>query len=63
MHNNASTQDVVTKRIPLDKIKPELLEKHDELVTEFCRGVWSGWGHESSGDRSANARGGEEQYL
>jgi len=42
--NNASTNDVVTRRIPIEKIKPELLEKEGALVTEFCRGVWSGWG-------------------
>jgi len=44
VHRNASTQDVVVKRIPLDKIKPQLLEKEGDLVLEFCRGVWGGLG-------------------
>lgn len=41
---NPSTQDIVTKTIPLSKIKPELLQREGDLVVEFCRGVWSGWG-------------------
>lgn len=43
-HNNPSTQDVCIRRIPLDKIRPELLEKEGDLAVEFCRGVWAGWG-------------------
>lgn len=43
-HNNASTQDLVYKRIPLDKIKPELLQREGDLALEFCRGVWGGLG-------------------
>ncbi|KAK4178558.1 hypothetical protein QBC36DRAFT_288413 [Triangularia setosa] len=43
-HNNASTQDLVYKRIPLDKIKPELLQRDGDLALEFCRGVWGGLG-------------------
>jgi len=43
-HRNSSTQDVCIKRIPLDKVKPELLQKEGDLVLEFCRGVWSGLG-------------------
>jgi len=41
---NPSTQDVCIRRIPLDKIRPELLQKEGDLALEFCRGVWSGWG-------------------
>ncbi|KAH8904644.1 hypothetical protein BR93DRAFT_899831 [Coniochaeta sp. PMI_546] len=44
-HQNGSAQDVVVKRIPLDKIRPELLEKEGDLTVEFCRGVWSGLGY------------------
>lgn len=44
IHRNPSTQDVVLKRIPIDKIRPELLKEDGALVTEFCRGVWAGWG-------------------
>ena len=43
-NGNPATQDVVIKRIPLEKIKPELLQKNGDLALEFCRGVWSGWG-------------------
>lgn len=41
---NPSTQDVVFKRIPLSKIRPELLQKEGDLALEMCRGVWSGLG-------------------
>ncbi|KAH7186094.1 uncharacterized protein B0J16DRAFT_415364 [Fusarium flagelliforme] len=44
-NGNPATQDVVIKRIPLEKIKPELLQKNGDLALEFCRGVWSGWGY------------------
>ncbi|KAL2176572.1 uncharacterized protein P884DRAFT_225468 [Thermothelomyces heterothallicus CBS 202.75] len=44
-HHNASTQDVCLKRIPLSKIKPELLQRDGDLALEFCRGVWSGIGY------------------
>jgi hypothetical protein len=43
-HQNGSAQDIVVKRIPLNKIRPELLEKEGDLAVEFCRGVWSGLG-------------------
>ncbi|KAL2019919.1 hypothetical protein VTK56DRAFT_9011 [Thermocarpiscus australiensis] len=45
LHKNASTQDVCLKRIPLGKIKPELLQHEGDLVLEFCRGVWGGLGY------------------
>ncbi|KFA70277.1 hypothetical protein S40285_08213 [Stachybotrys chlorohalonatus IBT 40285] len=41
---NPATQDVCIKRIPLSKIRPELLEKEGDLALEFCRGVWGGLG-------------------
>lgn len=44
VQGNPSTQDVCIKRIPLSKIRPELLEKEGDLALEFCRGVWAGWG-------------------
>jgi len=43
-HRNAATQDVCIKRIPLRKVKPELLHGEGDLVVEFCRGVWGGLG-------------------
>ncbi|KAK3376781.1 hypothetical protein B0T24DRAFT_677644 [Lasiosphaeria ovina] len=45
VHRNPSTQDICVKRIPLNKIRPELLENEGDLVLEFCRGVWSGLGN------------------
>ncbi|KAK3937145.1 hypothetical protein QBC46DRAFT_393370 [Diplogelasinospora grovesii] len=45
VHHNACTQDICVKRIPLDKIRPELLQKEGDLVLEFCRGVWGGLGY------------------
>lgn len=44
-HLNGSTQDMVVKRIPLRKIRPELLQDEGALTVEFCRGVWSGLGN------------------
>jgi hypothetical protein len=43
-HRNPSTQDLCLKRIPLSKIKPELLQHEGDLALEFCRGVWGGLG-------------------
>jgi len=50
LHNNPNknpaTQDLCIRKVPLAKIKPQLLEKEREgkLVEEFCKGVWGGWG-------------------
>jgi hypothetical protein len=44
IHRNAAMHDVAWKRIPLNKVKPELLEKEGSLVLEFCRGMWGGLG-------------------
>ncbi|KAK3346840.1 hypothetical protein B0T25DRAFT_289294 [Lasiosphaeria hispida] len=44
IHRNASTQDIIYKRIPLSKIRPELLKNEGDLAVEFCRGVWGGLG-------------------
>lgn len=43
-HRNAATNDICVKTIPLNRIRPELLQKEGDLALEFCRGVWSGWG-------------------
>ncbi|KAF3763442.1 hypothetical protein M406DRAFT_261325 [Cryphonectria parasitica EP155] len=45
IYNNPTTQDVCIKRVPLDKIRPELLQKEGDLAVEFCRGVWAGWAY------------------
>ncbi|KAK3689666.1 hypothetical protein B0T22DRAFT_176571 [Podospora appendiculata] len=42
IHQNPPTQDVCLKRVPLDKIRPELLRKEGDLALELCRGIWSG---------------------
>lgn len=41
---NPATQDVCIKRIPISKIRPELLNNKGDLALEYCRGVWSGVG-------------------
>ena len=45
-NNNPVTQDVCVRRVPLEQIRPDLLEKEDEgkLVEKFCAGVWGGLG-------------------
>ncbi|KAI0180086.1 hypothetical protein GGR52DRAFT_529658 [Hypoxylon sp. FL1284] len=42
--DNPALQDVVIKRVPLSKIRPELRDDEKALTLEFCRGVWSRWG-------------------
>lgn len=44
LHQNPATNDACMKQIPLDRIRPELLQKEGDLALELCRGVWSGWG-------------------
>lgn len=41
---NPATQDLCVKKVPLSKIKPQLLEKEGKLIEAFCAGVWSGLG-------------------
>lgn len=43
-NNNPSMEDICVRRVPLDKIRPELLEEEGSLVEAFCGGIWSGWG-------------------
>ncbi|KAI5798840.1 hypothetical protein EDC01DRAFT_649469 [Geopyxis carbonaria] len=44
-NNNPTLHDVCVKKVPLSKIKPELLEKKGSLVEVFCAGVWGGAGY------------------
>ncbi|KAJ5991585.1 hypothetical protein N7499_004001 [Penicillium canescens] len=44
-NRNPTLHDVCVRRIPLDKIKPELLENKGKLVEAFCAGVWGGMGY------------------
>ena len=41
---NPTLHDYCVQRVPLSKIKPDLLADEGALTTEFCRGVWSGLG-------------------
>src|SRR4051812_15008525 len=43
-NRNPQMKDVCVRRVPLDRIRPELLEREGGLVEAFCAGVWSGWG-------------------
>lgn len=46
--NNAPvTQDLCLRKVPLDQLRPELLEKAEEgkLVEAFCAGLWGGVGY------------------
>lgn len=44
--NNAPvTHDICVRRVPLNKVKPELLENNGKLVESFCAGVWGGLGY------------------
>ena len=46
--NRPATNDICLRKVPIGKIKPELLEAAEKgetaLVERFCAGVWSGWG-------------------
>lgn len=42
--NSPVTQDLCVRKVPLDKIQPELLENEGKLVESFCAGLWSGMG-------------------
>lgn len=42
--NNPTTHDLCIRKVPLTKIRPELLEKEGKLVEAFCAGVWGGLG-------------------
>lgn len=47
-HNNFANADVITRRIPLHQLKPELLEDSrnggGRLVEHFSGAIWSGFG-------------------
>jgi hypothetical protein len=45
-NKNPTTHDLCARKVPLQKIKPQLLKQSGEgkLVQAFCAGVWSGWG-------------------
>jgi len=44
-NRNPATQDLCVRKVPLSKIKPQLLEKDGKLVEAFCAGVWGGLGY------------------
>lgn len=41
---NPATQDLCVRTVPLNLIKPHLLENDGKLVETFCAGVWGGLG-------------------
>lgn len=41
---NPSTKDLCVRKVPLNQVKPQLLEKEGRLVEAFCAGVWGGFG-------------------
>ena len=43
-NKNPATQDLCVRKVPLSKIKPQLLEKEGKLTEAFCAGVWGGLG-------------------
>jgi hypothetical protein len=43
-NRNPATQDLCVRKVPLSKIKPQLLENDGKLVEAFCAGVWGGLG-------------------
>jgi hypothetical protein len=43
-NKNPALQDLCIRRIPLSKIKPELLHEDGKLVEAFCAGVFGGLG-------------------
>ena len=43
-NRNPTTQDLCVRKVPLSKIKPQLLEKEGKLAEAFCAGVWGGLG-------------------
>lgn len=43
-NRNPETMDLCVRKIPLNRIKPQLLEKEGKLVEAFCAGVWGGLG-------------------
>lgn len=46
--NNPSSHDSCVRRVPFERLRPELLEDArrggSALVEEFCRGMWGGYG-------------------
>ncbi|KAL0069351.1 Lanosterol 14-alpha-demethylase [Marasmius tenuissimus] len=44
-NDNATTHDDCMRKVPLDQIRPELLQKEGELVRAFVAGVWSSTGY------------------
>lgn len=43
-HNNPMIKDLYVRRVPLEKIRPELRDSPVRLTRALCAGVWSNWG-------------------
>jgi hypothetical protein len=48
VHRNPCVNDICFKKVSLDRIRPELLQKEGDLVLGLTRGLFSGWGEQSS---------------
>ncbi|KAB8801896.1 hypothetical protein FH972_026717 [Carpinus fangiana] len=44
-NRNPATQDCCVRKVPLDRIRPSLLEREGKLAEAFSAGVWSGSGY------------------
>ncbi|KAJ7260940.1 hypothetical protein B0H12DRAFT_1209822 [Mycena haematopus] len=44
--NVPGLHDFCVRKVPLSRIKPELLKEEGKLAEAFCAGVWSGFGYE-----------------
>ncbi|KAF8183766.1 hypothetical protein K438DRAFT_1766640 [Mycena galopus ATCC 62051] len=44
--NVPALTDLCVRKVPLSKIKPELLKEEGKLAEAFCAGVWSGFGYD-----------------
>jgi hypothetical protein len=60
-NRNAGLHDLCVRKVPLSKIRPELLEAQEKgepkLVEAFCAGVWSGIGESESSQLGVGMKG------
>ncbi|KAI1807509.1 hypothetical protein F4811DRAFT_549886 [Daldinia bambusicola] len=44
-YHNPTIQDYSWKRLPLSKVRSDIRDNEEAIVTEFCRGVWAGYAY------------------
>lgn len=44
-YNNPMMKDVCVRKVPIEQIRPELLQEDGKLVEAFSAGIWSGSGY------------------